>query len=131
MGSQWTPRATTLHAPCDGEIIALPESKHAVTLRTDGGAEILMHVGIDTVGLGGAGFQAHVQPGRRVAAGERLITFDLDLIARRARSLLTPILVMEGCGFTVVRSSRESRARGRRCPHGDRPEREAGGPRRR
>ena len=63
-----------------------------------------MHIGIDTVGLGGEWFQAHVQPGRRVAAGERLITFDLDLIARRARSLLTPILVMEGCGFAVVRS---------------------------
>jgi phosphocarrier protein FPr/phosphocarrier protein len=97
------PTGATLHAPCDGEIIALPESKHAVTLRSDGGAEILMHVGIDTVGLGGAGFEAHVQPGRRVAAGERLLTFDLDLIAQRAKSLLTPILVMEGCGFTVVR----------------------------
>ena len=98
------PTGDTLHAPCDGEIITLPESRHAVTLRTGGGAEILMHIGIDTVGLGGAGFEAHVQPGRRVAAGERLITFDLDLIARRARSLLTPVLVMEGCGFTVVRS---------------------------
>jgi len=98
------PTGATLHAPCDGEIIALPESRHAVTLRSDSGAEILMHIGIDTVGLGGEGFQAHVQPGRRVAAGERLITFDLDLIARRAKSLLTPILVMEGCGFTVVRS---------------------------
>ena len=99
------PTGTTLHAPCDGEIIALPESKHAVTLRCDGGAEILMHIGIDTVGLGGEGFEAHVRVGQRVAAGERLITFDLDLIARRAKSLLTPILVLEGCGFTVVRSS--------------------------
>ena len=98
------PTGDTLHAPCDGEIIALPESRHAVTLRTDGGAEILMHIGIDTVGLGGAGFEAHVQPGRRVGAGERLISFDLDLIARRAKSLLTPILVMEGCGFAVLRS---------------------------
>ena len=99
------PTGATLHAPCDGEIIALPESKHAVTLRTDGGAEILMHIGIDTVGLEGEGFQAYVQQGRRVAAGERLISFDLDLVARRAKSLLTPILVMEGCGFAIVRSS--------------------------
>src|SRR5579872_6817092 len=98
------PTGATLHAPCDGEIIALAESKHAVTLRTDGGADILMHIGIDTVGLAGEGFEAHVTVGRRVAAGERLITFDLDLIARRAKSLLTPILVMEGGGFTVVRS---------------------------
>ena len=96
------PTGGTLHAPCDGEIIALPESRHAVTLRSAGGAEILMHIGIDTVGLGGNGFEAHVQVGRRVTAGERLITFDLDLIARRAKSLLTPVLVMEGCGFSVV-----------------------------
>lgn len=98
------PTGTTLHAPCDGEIVTLPESKHAVTLRADGGVEILMHVGIDTVALGGEGFEAHVRPGRRVAAGERLITFDLDFIARRAKSLLTPILIMEGCGFMVARS---------------------------
>ena len=98
------PTSATLHAPCDGEVIALPQSRHAVTLRTEGGAEILMHVGVDTVGLGGEGFEAHVRPGREVAAGERLISFDLDLIARRARSLLTPVLVMEGCGFTVLRS---------------------------
>jgi phosphocarrier protein FPr/phosphocarrier protein len=98
------PTIGTLHAPCDGEIIALPQSRHAVTLRSRLGAEILMHIGIDTVGLAGEGFEAHVQPGSRVAAGERLITFDLDLIARRAKSLLTPVLLMEGCGFTVVRS---------------------------
>jgi phosphoenolpyruvate-protein phosphotransferase len=103
------PTANTLHAPCDGEIVALPESRHAITLRAEGGAEILMHIGIDTVALGGEGFEAHVSLGRKVAAGERLITFDLDLIARRAKSLLTPILVMEGCGFGVARAC-ESRA---------------------
>ncbi|HEY2036960.1 MAG TPA: phosphoenolpyruvate--protein phosphotransferase [Steroidobacteraceae bacterium] len=98
------PTEATLHAPCDGEIITLPESRHAVTLRSDAGAEILMHIGIDTVGLGGQGFEAHVRLGQRVAAGERLVTFDLDLVARRAKSLVTPILLMDGCGFTVVRS---------------------------
>ena len=98
------PTNATLHAPCDGEIIALPGSRHAVTLRTEAGAEILMHIGIDTVGLAGEGFTAHVEVGQRVVARQRLITFDLDLLARRAKSLLTPILVMEGCGFAVVRS---------------------------
>ena len=99
------PTGATLHAPCDGEIIALPESRHAVTLRSGGGAEILMHIGIDTVGLAGEGFEAHVKPGARVVAGERLISFDLELIARRAKSLLTPILLLDGGGFTVVRRS--------------------------
>ena len=97
------PTGSTLHAPCDGEIIALPQSRHAVVLHTEAGADILMHVGIDTVDLAGEGFEAHVEVGQRVVAGQRLITFDLDFLARHAKSLLTPILVMEGCGFTVVR----------------------------
>ncbi|MGH7107691.1 MAG: glucose PTS transporter subunit IIA, partial [Acetobacteraceae bacterium] len=98
------PTGATLHAPCDAEIVMLPDSMHAVTLRSACGAEILMHIGIDTVALAGEGFQAHVKPGQRVAAGERLITFDLDLLARRAKSLLTPILLLEGSGFTISRS---------------------------
>src|SRR6185437_15691407 len=98
------PTGSTLHAVCDGEIIAFPESRHALTLRTEAGAEILVHIGIDTVGLAGEGFEAHVNLGQRVTAGQRLVTFDLDLLARRAKSLLTPILVMEGCGFAPVRS---------------------------
>lgn len=98
------PIGATLHAPCDGEIVTLPDSMHAVTLRSACGAQILMHIGIDTVALAGEGFQAHVKPGQRVAAGERLITFDLDLLARRAKSLLTPILLLEGSGFTISRS---------------------------
>jgi phosphoenolpyruvate-protein phosphotransferase len=97
------PTGATLHAPCDGEIITVADTRHALTLRAHGGAEILLHIGIDTVGLGGVGFEAHVRPGLRVAAGERLISFDLDLIARRAKSLLTPVLVMETGGFKVVR----------------------------
>ena len=47
------PTAGTLYAPCDGEVVVLPASRHAVTLRTPGGCEILMHVGIDTVALAG------------------------------------------------------------------------------
>ncbi len=97
------PTGKTLYAPCDGELIAVPTSKHAVTLRTSVGAEILLHVGIDTVGLGGEGFELHVREGQQVRTGERLLSFDLDLLARRATSLLTPVLVVEGSGFSVAR----------------------------
>jgi multiphosphoryl transfer protein len=97
------PTGATLHAPCDGELIAVAATKHAVTLRTEQGAEILLHVGIDTVGLGGEGFDVHVSQGQRVRAGERLLSFDMDLLARRATSLLTPIVVLEGSGFAVAR----------------------------
>ena len=88
------PLGQTLFAPCAGQIVALPETRHAVTLRTDQGVDVLMHVGVDTVALGGEGFRAHVTAGQRVRPGEALLSFDLDLLARRAPSLLTPILVI-------------------------------------
>jgi multiphosphoryl transfer protein len=97
------PVASTLYAPCDGELIAVPASRHAITLRTPEGAEILLHVGIDTVALAGEGFELYVRQGQRVRAGDRLLSFDIDLLARRAKSLLTPVIVLEGAGFKVSR----------------------------
>jgi hypothetical protein len=76
--------------------VLLPASRHAVTLRTASGCEILLHVGIDTVALGGEGFEAHVTRGARVHAGQALLSFDLDFLARRAKSVLTPIIVTAG-----------------------------------
>ena len=99
------PTGTTLYAPCDGKLVAIPATKHAVTVRTPQGIEILLHVGIDTVGLGGEGFELHVREGQHVRAGERLLSFDLELLAKRATSLLTPILVVEGGGFSITRRS--------------------------
>lgn len=99
------PTGTTLHAPCDGILIVVPASKHAVTIRAENGAEILLHVGIDTVGLAGEGFELHVREGQKVRAGDRLISFDLDLLAQRAKSLVTPVLVTDINGFCVSRRS--------------------------
>jgi phosphoenolpyruvate-protein phosphotransferase len=99
------PTGATLYAPCDGTLVVVPTSKHAVTLRADNGAELLLHVGIDTVGLGGEGFQLHVREGQRVSTGERLISFDLDLLARRAKSVLTPVILTDSAGFSVSRRS--------------------------
>jgi multiphosphoryl transfer protein len=97
------PTEGTLHAPCDGEIVLLPASRHAVTLRAGVGCEILLHVGIDTVALGGDGFQAHVREGERVRAGEALLSFDLDFLAQRARSVLTPIIITAESGCEIRR----------------------------
>lgn len=57
------PTGNTLHAPCDGEIVPMPGAKHALTVRTSSGHDILLHLGIDTVQLGGKGFDMLVQPG--------------------------------------------------------------------
>ena len=96
------PTGDSLHAPCDGEVISIAASKHAIALRAVNGAEILMHVGIDTVALNGRGFELHVAPGAQVRAGDRLLSFSLDLLAQHARSLITPILVTNGDQYAVV-----------------------------
>ncbi len=97
------PTDGTLRAPCDGEVTALPESAHAVSLRSAGGAELLLHVGIDTVALKGEGFEALVHVGQHVSAGDPLLRFDLDRIARGARSLVTPVIVTTPARYRIVK----------------------------
>jgi phosphotransferase system HPr (HPr) family protein len=99
------PTGNTVYAPCDGEVTLIAQAHHALTLRTAHGAEILMHVGIDTVALGGEGFALRVTQGARVRLGDPLLSFDLDLLARRARSLLTPIIVSAESGYRILRRS--------------------------
>ena len=101
------PTGSTLFAPCAGQIISVHHTRHAVTLRAEGGAELLIHIGLETVGLGGEGFEVHVVDGQPVKAGDRLISFDIDLLAQRARSLLTPIIVTNGEAFSIVGRSQD------------------------
>jgi phosphocarrier protein FPr/phosphocarrier protein len=96
------PTAGVLHAPCDGEVISVAAAGHAVALRAANGAEILLHVGIDTVALGGEGFEAVVKAGARVRQGEALLKFDLDKLAQRAKSLITPIVITNGERFAIA-----------------------------
>jgi phosphoenolpyruvate-protein phosphotransferase len=90
------PVSNELRAPADGEVISIAQARHAVALRTAAGAEILLHVGIDTVALAGEGFDVKVRKGDRVRAGDLLMTFDLELLSRQAPSLMTPVIVTNG-----------------------------------
>ncbi len=90
------PTCSTLVAPCDGTVLQVHRARHAITVKSPQGVEILMHIGIDTVGLKGVGFSAHVQEGDRVKTGDTLISFDADFIATQATSLLTQILITNG-----------------------------------
>src|SRR3954470_22497630 len=67
-----------LVAPVDGVVTSIHPAKHAVTIDGDGGVVLLLHIGLETVALAGDGFTTHVAPGQRVAAGDLLVTFDLD-----------------------------------------------------
>jgi len=87
------PVSSLLLAPCDGVVATIHPAGHAIALTTDSGVEVMLHVGLDTVALGGRGFVPRVAQGRRVVAGEALLAFDADLVARSARSLVTPVVV--------------------------------------
>jgi phosphocarrier protein FPr/phosphocarrier protein len=95
------PTVGELRAPCDGEVIGLHACSHAVTLRAANGAEILLHVGLETVRCAGAGFESLTAVGRQVVSGELLLRFDLDFLARLAASLVSPIVVINSQGFDV------------------------------
>ena len=96
-----------LQAPADGTIISIPDTAHAATLRLQNGAELLIHIGLETVALGGAGFRALVTAGDAVKAGTPLIEIDLAQVGKSARSLVTPIVVAnEGFELTLQPTSR-------------------------
>jgi phosphoenolpyruvate-protein phosphotransferase len=96
------PTGEVLFAPCDGEVRLMPAGRHALLVRV-AGVEVLLHVGIDTVQLGDRGFALLVADGERVIAGQPLLTFSLDVIARGARSAVTPILLAPSAGARVTR----------------------------
>ncbi|OQX33446.1 MAG: phosphoenolpyruvate--protein phosphotransferase [Oceanospirillales bacterium LUC14_002_19_P2] len=87
------PLCHALNAPCEGVVIQLPDSGHAVTLQTPNGVELLIHIGLDTVMLKGEGFKPRVKEGDKVSQGQVLIEFDPDYLACHARSLVTAMVV--------------------------------------
>lgn len=91
-----------LRAPCAGVIAATHASGHAVTVRSDEGPEVLMHVGVETVGLRGAGFTLKVSEGQRVATGDLLVSFDIAAIRPKVPSLISMVIVTNGDAFKIV-----------------------------
>jgi sugar PTS system EIIA component len=83
-------------SPVDGEIMQLFPTKHAVGIKAKNGAEILIHIGLETVSMNGEGFEAHVAEGSKVNKGDVLITFDLELVKEKAKSTITPIILTNG-----------------------------------
>jgi glucose-specific phosphotransferase system IIA component len=105
-----------LYAPCEGEVIHCARTRHAVTLRTDAGVELLVHLGLDTVELGGEGIELLVAIGGRVTTGDPLCRFDVERVARQASSLITPLVVTAANGW---RLSRPNHAGGARVVRGE------------
>lgn len=86
------PEESTVFAPCDGEVLFVFPSKHAVGIKTTDGFEILIHIGINTVELNGEGFEAFVETGDKVKKGDKLISFDIEYIKDKVPSMATPFI---------------------------------------
>ncbi len=97
------PLDDTVVAPFDGEVVTLHDAGHAISLRSAEGAEILIHIGLDTVMLKGEGFTPLVATGDIVSRGDPLIRFDLDTVALAATSLITPVIVTNAEAFAISR----------------------------
>ncbi|MGF6465398.1 phosphoenolpyruvate-protein phosphotransferase [Paraburkholderia youngii] len=91
-----------LVAPCDGVVAHLARTGHAVTLESAEGAQILLHIGIDTVGLNGKGFAPMVAQGAKVRAGDVLIEFDQDQVALNAPSLVSVVAIANSDAFEII-----------------------------
>lgn len=90
------PSEGKLYAPCNGVIESVFDTRHAVSITSDSGAEILLHIGIDTVKLEGRYFKAHIENGQRVKKGDLLISFDMEKIRGEGFKLTTPMII---CNF--------------------------------
>jgi glucose-specific phosphotransferase system IIBC component len=86
------PSEGTVVSPVDGKIVNVFPTKHAIGIVSDGGREILIHVGIDTVNLKGQGFETLVSENDRVEKGQALIKVDLDFVKKNAPSIITPVV---------------------------------------
>ena len=87
------PSEGVLHAPADGKVVMTFPTGHAIGMKTSDGAEILMHIGMDTVNLQGHGFETLVAKGDEVKAGDELVKFDIDAIHAKGYVVTTPIVV--------------------------------------
>jgi len=87
------PRGKTVVSPAAGTIVKIFNTNHAFCLETEKGAEIVVHIGIDTVALNGQGFKRLVEEGAEVVAGQPVLELDLDFLNANARSMISPVVV--------------------------------------
>ena len=82
-------------APVNGEVTSVTDSRHAFTILSDAGIDVLIHIGVDTVSLAGKGFVSHVSAGERVQAGDLIAEADIDFIHSRGLSAICSVVVTE------------------------------------
>ena len=109
------PKEGKLVAPVNGKISAIFPTLHAVGITSEEGAELLIHIGMDTVQLGGKHFKAHVKQGDQIKQGDLLVEFDAEAIKNAGYELMTPIVITNSNDYTdVIISEKQSISFGER-----------------
>ena len=90
-----------VHAPIDGTVVLVADTKHAIGLKSDDGTELLVHIGLETVNLKGEGFTTLVKVGDKITVGQPLVEVDWAYIGEHATSIITPIIITNSDNRTV------------------------------
>ena len=91
----------TIYAPCDGKITLVANTLHAVGITSENGAEILIHIGLDTVSLNGKGFKKLINQGDKVKKGTPLIEIDRQYMKEQDINLITPMVVTNAANYEI------------------------------
>ncbi len=103
LGAAVEPTEGKVVAPADGVVSTLFDTKHAIGLELKNGMEMLIHIGINTVELGGEGFTAHIADGEEFKRGQTLITFDPDFIKSKGYNITTPVIITNPDDYAEVK----------------------------
>ena len=102
-GAAVIPDSGEIFSPVSGVIADVTDTKHAFCIETDDGADLLLHVGINTVNLKGEGFRVFVKPGDRVARGDKLAEVELSLLKSHKMPFDTPVVLTESEKLEVIK----------------------------
>lgn len=101
-GAAIIPTSGRIVAPVDGKVLGIFRTCHAVTLEAENGAQILVHIGLDTVKLAGEHFTPHVKKGDILKAGDLMIEVDLEAVKAAGYNTITPVLVCNVEDYSTV-----------------------------
>ena len=96
------PAEGKVYAPCNGKITSIFDTLHAIGITASNGAEILIHIGMDTVKLNGQGFKSHIKIGDTITKGQLLMEFDIDFIKGKGLEVTTPVVISNSENFTQM-----------------------------
>jgi len=95
------PIQSQVFSPVDGEILNVFPTKHAISIRSKTGAELLIHMGLETVKLNGEGFNVLVENGDKIKKGSPIAEFDIEKVSNTGTNVITPIILVNGDQFKI------------------------------